>query len=90
MSNDAVHYLYMNVGVDHPDEPEAVHYLYLNVGSFGIRTIVGRVLGITHLRRHEPRYAYMNVLDVISGAARTMEDESIRHLEDGTTERTLE
>lgn len=35
-------------------------------------------------------YIYMNQLEQVSGSTRNMEDGVIRHLEDGTTARTLE
>ena len=90
MSNDAVEYVYLNVGFSATNKPEAVEYVYLNVGSFGVRAVLGRVVGITHRRRHAVPYVYINVLEQVSGSARTMEDGQPRHLEDGTTERTLE
>ena len=90
MSNEAVEYVYLNVGFSNTDKPEAVEYVYVNIGSFGVRTVLGRVKGITHLARHAVHYAYINTLEQVSGATRTMEDGQPRHLEDGTTERTLE
>ena len=35
-------------------------------------------------------YIYINQLEQVSGGDRTMEDGAVRHLEDGTTARTLE
>lgn len=90
MSNDAVEYVYLNVGYEDTASLDAAEYAYLNVGSFGITTTIGKVVGIAFIGRHGVAHAYLNVLDIISGDLREMEDGAARHLEDGTTERTLE
>lgn len=91
MSDDAIGYVYINVGHEAlVGAPEAVGYVYLNVGTFGVASVLGRLVGLVIPDWISVGYVYVNVLDLVSGAGRTMEDGSGRHLEDGTTQRTLE
>lgn len=60
MSNDAVAYVYQNVGFAPNDKPQAVGYLYVNVGDWGVRSVVGRIKGIAFLTRHAVAYVYSN------------------------------
>ena len=109
MSNDAVAYSYINVGVDAAEGPRTgVAYSMWSIVDRGARNFVGKVVGFATAPRISQVYAYINVgawfpdirdavasvmwnqLEQVSGATRLLEDGAVRHLEDGTTERTLE
>lgn len=64
MSNAAAEYVHINVGYEGADVRAGVEYVHLNIGSFSIKTTLGRVYGLVHLRRHGVDYVYLNVTEV--------------------------
>ena len=83
MSNDAVEYVYINVGYTRNPSLNAVEYTYVNIGLFGVPAHLGRIWGYAGRLLLGIVYAYINVLEYVTGAARITEDGNVRITEDG-------
>lgn len=89
MSNDAVGYVYQNIGYDLTPVKDGAGYTYQNIGWFGVKSFIGRVVGFAGNLLTSTGYTYANVLQQISGSTRTLEDGAVRRTESGS-ERTIE
>lgn len=95
MSNDAVAYSYINVGLETTEEMDGVAYSFWNLVDRGARNFIGRVAGFAGgPPRIALNYLYVNVglelVEVLEGVVYSMWNQleqvsgDTRLLEDGT------